>query len=125
MTKTNFNSKVERKHHQIDATNQVVGRLATKIAGLLTGKGKVNFAPQIDNGDFVLVANVDKMIFKGKKLMQKKLYSHSGYPGGLKTKKLSKLFSENPEEVIRKTVTRMLPKNKFRDKRLKRILFKK
>ncbi|MCX6740360.1 MAG: 50S ribosomal protein L13 [Candidatus Parcubacteria bacterium] len=125
MTKTNVNIKVERKHHQIDATDQVVGRLATKIAGLLTGKGKINYSPQIDNGDFVLVANVDKMLFKGKKLMQKKLYSHSGYPGGLKIKKLSKLYQDNPADVIRKTVTKMLPKNKFRDKRLKRILFKK
>jgi large subunit ribosomal protein L13 len=124
MKATNFKVKIERKIHQLDATDQAVGRLAGQVAVLLRGKHKVDFLPQIDNGDLVCVANVDKMKFTGKKLEQKKIYHHSGYPGGLKTKKLSEVYQKNPQQVLQNAVSRMLPKNKFRDKMLKRLSFK-
>jgi len=81
--------KIERKMHKIDATDQVVGRLASKIAIYLRGKNKPEFTPNIDGGDIVEVSNIDKLKFTGKKLDQKKYYSYSGYPGGLKEKKMS------------------------------------
>ncbi len=124
MKTTNLKVKIERKKHQIDATNQSIGRLASQIALLLRGKHKNDFAPQIDNGDFVIVTNINKVKFTGKKLEQKEYYSYSGYQGGLKRKKLSELFQENPAEVLRKAVYNMLPKNKLRQDMIKRLTFK-
>ncbi len=125
MTKTIYNAKIERKHHNIDAANQSVGRLATKIATLLIGKHKVNYTPNVDNGDLVTVSNVGKLSFSGKKLEQRKLYSHSGYPGGLKVKKVSMIFKDKPEQILKNAVWKMLPKNRLRDIKLKRMTFKK
>jgi len=124
MKTTIFKTKIERKQHQIDATDQSVGRLATQIATLLRGKNKATYSPQIDGGDFVTVTNIDKLKFTGKKLEQKKYYHYSGYPGGLKETKLDKLFNERPEEVLRKAVWNMLPKNKLRQHMIKRLTFK-
>ncbi|MBD3359877.1 MAG: 50S ribosomal protein L13 [Candidatus Buchananbacteria bacterium] len=124
MTTTNFKVKIDRKNHQIDATDQAIGRLATQIAALLRGKHKPNYAPQVDNGDFVVVTNIDKVRFTGKKIEQKKYYRYSGYPGGLKTTKLKKIFNESPQEVLKKAVYNMLPKNKLRQHIIKRLTFK-
>ena len=124
MTLTNFKVKIERKTHQIDATDQSVGRLATQIATLLRGKHKANYSPQVDNGDFVIVTNINKLKFTGKKLEQKKYYRYSGYPGGLKTTKLKELFGNNPQEVLKKAVYNMLPKNRLRQHMIKRLTFK-
>jgi large subunit ribosomal protein L13 len=115
---------MERRTHTIDATGKVLGRLAVEIANLLRGKNKPNFVPYKDMGDFVLVKNVDKIKFSGKKLEQKKYYRHSGYLGGLKEIPLKKLFKENPCEVLRKAVWGMLPKNKLRARQIKRLKFK-
>ena len=105
---------MERKTHTIDATDKVLGRLAVEIALLLRGKQKADFAPYKDIGDIVIVKNVAKLKFTGRKAKQKKYYRHSGYLGGLKEITLEKLFEKNPEEVLRKAVFGMLPKNKLR-----------
>lgn len=124
MKTTNFKTKIDRKSHQLDATDQSVGRLATQIANLLRGKLKVNYSPQIDNGDFVIVTSIDKLKFTGKKLEQKKYYHYSGYPGGLKETQLKDLYKNKPQEVIKKAVYNMLPKNKLRQHMIKRLTFK-
>lgn len=114
---------MERKTHTIDATNKVLGRLATEVAILLRGKHKPDFAPYKEMGDFVMIKNVDKIKFTGKKMEQKKYYRHSGYLGGLKTTPLKKLFERNPGEVLRKAVWGMLPKNRLRAKQIQRLKF--
>ena len=122
--KTNLTVKIERKTHQLDATDKQAGRLACHIADLLRGKHKVNYSPQVDNGDFVIVSNANKLKFSGKKLQQKKYFHFSGYPGGLKATKLSEVFKNNPSEVIRHAVFNMLPKNRLRKYMIKRLTFK-
>jgi len=114
-------TKVERKIHKIDATDQAVGRIATKIATYLRGKNKPEFTPNIDGGDIVEVSNLDKLKFTGKKLDQKTYYSYSGYPGGLKEKKMYKL---EPADVLRRAVREMLPPVKFRQDMLRRLIIK-
>jgi large subunit ribosomal protein L13 len=115
---------MERKTHIIDATGKVLGRLASEIAILLRGKHKPDFVPYKDMGDFVIVENINRLKFTGKKIEQKKYYRHSGYLGGLKEIPLKKLFTERPDEVLRKAVYRMLPKNKLREKMIKRLKIK-
>ena len=112
------------KRFKFDATGQSVGRLATQIAVILMGKNDPDYNPSIDNTNRVIVENVDKVKFTGKKLEQKQYYHHSLYPGGLKKTSLKKLSAENPEKVLMKAVRLMLPKNKLSTPRLKRILFK-
>ncbi len=112
-----------RKKHILDAQGRVLGRLATEIAVLLRGKNKIDFSPHVDNGDIVEVKNADKIKITGNKLENKIYYRHSNYPGGLKETKLKKMFTENPEEVIRKAVWNMLPKNKLRSRIIKRLKF--
>jgi len=115
--------KIDRKTHNIDATDQVLGRLATQMATLLIGKRKENYRPNVDNGDIVIVKNTKKMKITGKKLDQKLYYHHSGYPGGLKTKKMGDVFEKDPNQVLHKAVFNMLPKNKLRKPRMKRLRF--
>ena len=105
--------EIQRKWWLIDAEGKVLGRLATEIAVLLRGKRKSEFAQFIDTGDFVIVVNAERVKFTGKKMEQKKYYSHSGYPGGIKEKILKDMMEKNPEEVIRKAVWGMIPKNKL------------
>jgi large subunit ribosomal protein L13 len=112
---------MERKTYTIDATNKVLGRLATKIAILLRGKNKPDFAPYKDMGDFVEVKNIANIKFTGKKFEKKFYYHHTGYIGGLKKVKLKNLVKENPKEVLRAAVLGMLPKNKLRAKQIKRL----
>jgi large subunit ribosomal protein L13 len=114
---------IERKTHTIDAADQRFGRLAVRIAALLRGKQKADFAPYKDVGDFVVVKNVRRMQFSGNKLKQEKYYRHSGYLGNLKEIKLEKVFEERPSEVLRKAVWGMLPKNKIRANQIKRLTF--
>lgn len=106
-------SEIEKKWWLIDAEGKVLGRLATEIAILLRGKKNPRYVNFMDSGDFVIVINAEKIKVTGKKMDQKKYYSHSGYPGGLKTKTLKELFEKKPEEVIRKAVWGMIPKNKL------------
>jgi len=112
---------MESKTHTIDATNKVLGRLAVEVSLLLRGKNKPTFAPHKNEGDFVIIKNIDKMRFTGKKLKQKKYYSHSGYLGSLRAISLEKLFKERPAEVLRRAVMGMLPKNRLRAKAIKRL----
>lgn len=112
---------MERKTYTIDAQDQILGRLATKIALILRGKQRPDFRPDRDRGDLVIIKNVDKLKFTGKKMDQKKYYRHSEYLGGLKIITLRKLFEEKPGEVLRKAVWGMLPKNKLRAKMIKRL----
>lgn len=117
--------KIDRKTHIIDATDQILGRLASQIAKLLTGKHKANFLPHVDNGDIVIVKNIEYLRFTGKnKLTQKKYFRHSGYPGGLSVTPLKKLWEEDKGEVLRRAVSKMLPKNKLRTQRIKRLHIK-
>jgi|YelNatPaOPRAMG01_1025707.scaffolds.fasta_scaffold08580_6 large subunit ribosomal protein L13 len=117
--------KIERKTHVIDAAGQPLGRLASQIAKLLMGKEKSNFSYSIDVGDFVIVKNIDKMKFTGKKFEQKKYYSHSGYLGGLKERTLKEIFQKDPAKILRTAVLGMLPKNKLRKQRINRLKIEK
>jgi len=102
---------VEKKWWVIDAEGKVLGRLATQVAVLLRGKTKPQFAPFVDIGDFVIVINADKIVVTGRKAELKEYYSHSGYPGGLKTVGLKDLLANKPEEVVKKAVWGMIPHN--------------
>jgi large subunit ribosomal protein L13 len=112
---------IVRATHEFDATGKTLGRLATQVAILLRGKNKPSFLPHVDAGDFVVVRNLSKARFTGQKLTQKVYHSYSGYPGGLKTRKLSTLFSENPSAVFRNTVFQMLPDIRLRKSMIKRL----
>jgi len=103
--------KIERKLQRLDATGQSVGRLASQIAVILRGKNKVEYQPYLDMGDLVLVTNLDKLKYSGKKMEQKVYHSYSGYPGGLKTKKIANLPAK---EILMRAVKQMLPKNTHR-----------
>lgn len=115
---------INRKTQEFDATGQVLGRLATKIATILMGKDRPDYTPNIDSGDFVVVLNPGKIKFTGNKLDQKVYIHHSMHPGGLKTVPAKKLLAERPNDVIKKAVSRMLPKNKMHVERMKRLSFK-
>ena len=104
-------SDITRQWHVIDATDVVLGRLASHVAVLLRGKHKPIFAPHVDTGDFVIVVNADKVSLSGAKLEDKKAYRHSGYPGGLTAVSYGELMAKHPERVIEKAVKGMLPKN--------------
>jgi large subunit ribosomal protein L13 len=112
---------MERKTHVIDATNQILGRLAVKVVSLLRGKNKPEFFPYKDMGDFVTIKNVANLKVTGKKLEQKMYYSFSGYIGSLKGTPLKKMMKEKPAKVLRIAVYGMLPKNKLRAKMMKRL----
>ncbi|MFC7329396.1 50S ribosomal protein L13 [Marinactinospora rubrisoli] len=104
-------SDVQRQWHVIDASDVVLGRLASHVATLLRGKHKPYYAPHIDTGDFVIVVNAEKVALTGNKLEQKRAYRHSGYPGGLRSVAYSELLAKHPERAIEKAVKGMLPKN--------------
>jgi large subunit ribosomal protein L13 len=114
-------SEVTRAWYVIDATEAPLGRVSTKIATLLTGKGKPMFTQHIDCGDFVVVINADKLVATGNKMADKMYYRHSQYPGSLKETNLTDMITKDSTEVIRLAVKGMLPKNKLMDERLKRL----
>ena len=105
--------EVTREWYLVDGENLVLGRIATRIANVLRGKNKPIFTPSVDTGDFVIVVNAEKIALTGNKLADKMYYSHSGYPGGIKSINAGKLLEKKPEEIIRKAVKGMLPKNKL------------
>jgi large subunit ribosomal protein L13 len=105
--------EVEKKWWLVNAQGRILGRLATEVATLLRGKDKPQFSHFLDTGDFVIVINAEKVTVTGKKLGKKEYYSHSQYPGGLKTDVLQDLLAKAPEEVIKKAVWGMIPKNKL------------
>ncbi|GAB3272071.1 50S ribosomal protein L13 [Kineosporia babensis] len=102
---------IDRRWHVIDASDVVLGRLATQAATLLRGKHKPTFAPHVDTGDFVIIINADKVALTGNKAAQKKAYRHSGYPGGLRSVTYTELLEKNPERAVEKAIRGMLPKN--------------
>ena len=113
-------SEIERQWWVVDAADQTLGRLATHVATLLEGKHKPTYSPHIDTGDHVVVVNASRIKVTGNKLLQKRYYRHSGYPGGLKEESLEALMARKPELVIERAVKGMLPQN-----RIGRAMFKK
>lgn len=114
-------SDIRRNWYLVDAKDKVLGRLAVKMAKLLSGKGKTLYTPNLDAGDEVVVINADKIKVTGKKLDAKLYTRYSGYPGGLRTRTLSQMLSQKPEDVIRHAVKGMLPKNKLTQGMLRRL----
>jgi len=112
---------IKRNWYLVDVKGKVLGRVATKIAELLMGKGKIAFTPSVDLGDFVVVVNAKDIVLTGKKWKQKTYYWHTGYPGGFRSTTAEKLRSEKPEEILWQAVYGMLPKNKLRDHRINRL----
>ena len=112
---------VVREWHHYDAEGQILGRLAVEVAKKLMGKDKLTFTPHIDGGDFVVVTNVAKIMVTGNKLNDKTYYNHSGFPGGLRERKLGEILEKKPEELLMLAVKRMLPKNKLGSEQLTRL----
>ena len=113
--------KVGAQWFVVDAKDQVLGRLATKVARMLIGKDKPSFTPYLDSGDHVVVINANQIKMTGNKLEQKVYYSHSGYPGGLKEVPAKRVRETKPELMVREAVLGMLPKNKLRARRAKKL----
>lgn len=114
-------SEISREWWVIDASSMPLGKLAVVIADKLMGKSKVTYTPHIDNGDYVVVTNAKSIVVTGNKMVDKKYYRHSGFPGGLTELKLEEVIEKNPAVAIREAVKGMLPKNKLADERLKRL----
>jgi len=113
--------KVGAQWFVVDAKDQVLGRLATKVARMLIGKDKPSFTPYLDSGDHVVVINANQIKMTGNKVEQKMYYSHSGYPGGLKEVPAKRVRQTKPEWVVREAIVGMLPKNKLRARRAKKL----
>ena len=111
----------ERGWFVVDAEGKTLGRLATQIADVLRGKRKPTYTPHVDVGDFVVVVNAEKIAVTGQKLREKMYYRHSGYPGGLKKRTLNDMLERRPEEVIRKAVKGMLPRNRLARQQLTKL----
>ena len=123
MQKT-YNAKpgeIQRDWYVVDADGKTLGRLATQIADTLRGKGKPQYTPHVDTGDFVVVVNAEKIHVTGQKLDQKMYHRHSGYPGGLRSRTLRVQLERRPTEVLRKAVKGMLPKNKLAARQLVKL----
>ena len=120
---TSFIKKGEIKNNWvlIDAENVVVGRLAAYISKALRGKNKSQYTPHMDNGDFVIVTNIEKIKFTGRKFTNKKYYRHTGYPGGIKSTTPSVLMKKKPEEILKLAVKRMLPRGPLAKKQLTKL----
>ena len=114
-------SDIKREWHIVDAEDQILGKLATRIARLLMGKHKPLFSRNMDVGDSVVVINADKVRVTGNKMKQKMYYRHSGYPGGLKTISLERMMQTHPTRVIEHAVKGMLPKNRLQARMMKRL----
>jgi len=115
------NENVARKHFVADASNKVLGRLATRVATVLSGKHKPIFTPHVDTGDYVIILNADKIRVTGNKLAEKTYARYSGYPSGLKETDLGTLLKRKPKDAVRLAVKNMLPKSKLGKKMLKKL----
>jgi len=113
--------EVERKWYVVDAEGRTLGRLASEIARVLRGKNKQQYTPHVDVGDFVVVVNAEKVVVTGKKAEQKVYRRHSGYPGGLKTTSYERMMERRPEEVLRKAVYGMMPKNRLARRQMRKL----
>ena len=112
---------LNRKTHTVDVAKKPLGRVATQIAGLLMGKGKTDYSQNEDRGDFVTVKNIQQIVLTGKKKEDKIYYHHTGYPGGLKETPYGKLNEKDHTAALKKAVYGMLPKNKLKKERIKRL----
>ena len=112
---------ITREWHVIDATDVVLGRLASQAAQLLRGKHKPTYAPHVDTGDFVIIVNADKVALTGAKAEQKKAYRHSGFPGGLRSTTYAELLEKNPTQAVEKAIRGMLPKNSLGRQQLTKL----
>lgn len=120
-TYTAKKEKVERDWYVIDATDKVLGRMASRIAMILQGKTKPIYTPHVDTGDFVIVTNAEKIKLTGNKINDKVYYTHSGYPGGFKEHPLKVWLEKHPDRVVNLAVKRMLPKTKLGSAMLKKL----
>ena len=120
-TYTAKKGEIAREWYLVDAEGQTLGRLATRIADTLRGKGKPQYTPHVDTGDFVIVVNAEKITVTGNKLDQKQYFRHSGYPGGLRSRTLREQLERRPTEVLRVAVKGMLPKNRLAAKQLTKL----
>lgn len=111
----------QRDWFVVDAEGKTLGRLATGLADLLRGKGKPEYTPHIDTGDFVVVINAEKIRVTGDKMNSKRYWRHSGYPGGIRSRTLAEMLEKQPEEVIRKAVKGMMPRNSLARKQLLKL----
>lgn len=114
-------AEISREWWVIDAASMPLGKLAVVIADKLMGKSKVTYTPHIDNGDYVVVTNAKNLVVTGDKMVAKKYYRHSGYPGGIKELKLEEVIEKDASRAIREAVKGMLPKNKLAAERMKRL----
>ena len=121
MTKFIKNSEIQSQWYEIDAKNAVVGRLATIISKIIRGKNKNTFTPHTDDGDYVIVKNIEQIKFTGKKFQNKKYYKHTGYPGGIKETTPEKLHDKKPGETLKLAVKRMLPGGPLAKKQLTKL----
>ncbi|WP_305043058.1 50S ribosomal protein L13 [Geoalkalibacter sp.] len=120
-TRIVMNSQAEKDWYVVDVEGKVLGRAATEVARVLRGKHKAIYAPSVDAGDFVIIVNADKIRLTGNKMADKMYYRHTGYPGGLKSINAEKLLASKPEELIRKAIKGMLPKNKLGRQMIKKL----
>ena len=109
------------KWYVVDAKDLVLGRLAAKVAGVIRGKNKPSFTPNMDTGDFVIIVNADKVKMTGKRELQKTYFRHTGYPGGVKTLTYTQMMEKHPEKIIQNAVKGMLPKNRLGRQLIKKL----
>ena len=121
MTKFVNKNQINNNWYEIDAKNAVIGRLAAIITKIIRGKNKTTFTPHMDNGDFVVVKNIEHAKFTGKKFQEKKYYRHTGYPGGIKVTTPEKLYEKKPDEALKLAVKRMLPGGVLGRKQLSKL----
>lgn len=114
-------SEIKREWHLVDAKDQILGRIATKIAELLIGKGKATFSRHMDSGDNVVVINAEKIMVTGRKASQKVYITHSGYPSGFKEKSYDMVMQSHPERIIEHAVNGMIPDNRLKKERMLRL----
>jgi large subunit ribosomal protein L13 len=113
--------EIQHEWYLVDATDKILGRLATQIANVLRGKNKPIFTPHVDTGDFIIVTNAEKVKLTGKKLENKRYYRHSGYPGGFRVRTAQEVLKKKPEDLIMLAVKGMLPKNRLGSKLLTKL----
>lgn len=114
-------NEIKKEWHLVDAKDEILGRLATKVAELLIGKGKATFSRHMDVGDFVVVINAEKVMVTGRKASQKKYRTHSGYPSGFKEKSYAMVMDAHPERIIEHAVSGMIPDNRLKKDRMLRL----
>ena len=114
-------AEADKKWHLVDASDQVLGRMASRVAAVLRGKHRPEFTPHLDLGDHIVIVNAEKIHLTGGKLLAKNYYRHSGYPGGMRAIRYDRMMSETPEKAVYLAVRRMLPRNRLGRKLIKKL----